>query len=72
MKITIAMAARMLQKNQQFVRIGLQRKLLPFGFAMRVDEKRIKSRYDYFINPKEFADYLGISMKELEGRIQDE
>ncbi len=69
MKITVAIAARLLEKQQQFVRIGLQRKLLPFGFAL---QQRPGAKRDYFINPKNFADYLGISMKELEGRVKDE
>lgn len=64
MKITVEMAARILQKSNQFVRVGLQRKLLPFGFAVRIKEDN-RSRHDYFINPKDFAEYVGISLNDL-------
>ena len=64
MKVTTHDAARILEKSEQFVRIGLQRQLLPFGFAMKRDGCR------KFINPHQFAVYCGLSTKELEGRIK--
>ena len=33
-KVTIREAAKRLHKSEQFVKIGLQRNILPFGVAM--------------------------------------
>ena len=71
MKITVEMAARILNKSKPFVRIGLQRNLLPFGFAMQKNPERRRSRYDYFINPKQFADYIGLTVSELEVKVRE-
>ena len=63
MKITIKDAAHVLERSEQFVRIGLQRNLLPFGFAMKREGAR---KYDYFINPSQFAAYCGVTLADLE------
>ena len=52
--ITINKAASLMKKSPQFVRIGLQRGLLPFGTAIKMS-----SRYTYYISPKEFYEYIG-------------
>ena len=65
-KIRIARAAQLMNKGPQFVRIALQRKLVPFGFAVQLEEG---GRYDYYINPKQFCDYLGITEEELKTKI---
>lgn len=57
-RISVAKAAEIMGVSQQFIRIGLQRNLLPFGFATNMGGG---SRYTYYINPKEFQEYLGIS-----------
>ena len=41
-------------KCQQFVRVGLQRGLLPFGTAVKVT-----TRWNYYISPKLFWKYVG-------------
>ena len=69
-KVSIATAARLMNKGQQFVRIALQRNLVPFGFAVKMNEDG--SRYDYYVNPVEFCKYLGISEKELEEHVRAE
>ena len=48
-------AARCLGKSEQFVRIGLQRGLLPFGNAV----PGIGKHWNYYINPAKFRDYVG-------------
>jgi len=52
-KISIAEAAREMGVSQQFVRIGLQRGILKFGCAVKMS-----NRYTYYINPKQFNDYM--------------
>lgn len=52
--ITIKKASELMGKSQQFVRIGLQRNILPFGNAVK-----LSSQWTYYISPKLFYDYIG-------------
>lgn len=54
-KITTDEAARCLGKSRQFVRIGLQRGLLPFGNAV----PGVGGSWNYYINPAKFKEYVG-------------
>ena len=62
-KVSVARAAELMNKGPQFVRVALQRGLVPFGFAVKLDEDG--GRYDYYINPRMFCEYLGIKEEEL-------
>lgn len=53
--MTVEQVAKRMGISKQFVRIGLQRGILPFGHAV----KMTGSRYRYYINPKRFEDYMG-------------
>ena len=59
-KLTIKDVARLMGKNEMFVRIGLQRGILPFGVAIKTS-----SKYSYFINPSQLEEYLGIKLDEV-------
>lgn len=48
-------AARIMGKDPQFIRIGLQRGLLPFGWAIKISPKR----WSYFISRQLFEQYVG-------------
>ena len=61
-KVTVKRVAEILGKSQQFVRIGLQRNILPFGVAMQMPGK---TTYTYHISPKQFCDYVGIKEEDL-------
>ena len=50
----VAEAAKLLGKSQQFVRIGLQRGILPFGYAVKMSTK-----WTYYISENKFREYLG-------------
>lgn len=52
--ISIKTAAEMMGKSQQFVRVGLQTGLLPFGTAVKMS-----SMWTYYISPKKFYEYTG-------------
>lgn len=54
-KISVKEAARCMGKSDQFVRIGLQRGLLPFGNAV----PGTGSKWIYYINPAKFREYVG-------------
>lgn len=52
--ISVKEAAKMMNKSEMFVRIGLQRGLLPIGTAIQTS-----SKYSYHISPKLLKEYLG-------------
>lgn len=52
--ISVKEAAKIMGKSEQFVRVGLQRGLLPFGQAIKMS-----SIYTYYISPKLFEEYVG-------------
>lgn len=52
--ITVKEAAEILGKSQQFVRIGLQEGILPFGKAVKMS-----SMWTYHISPKQLYEYVG-------------
>lgn len=57
--ISIQKAAELLGKGQQFVRLCLQQKEFPFGMAIKRG-----SKWNYYINPKQFYDFLGMPLPE--------
>ena len=52
MKVTEC--ARLLNKSPQFVRIGLQRGILPFGYAIKLTG----DKYTYHISEKKLYEYI--------------
>ena len=54
-KISVREAAQCMGKSDQFVRIGLQRGILPFGNAV----PGTGSKWIYYINPAKFREYVG-------------
>lgn len=55
-KLTIAEAAELMGVSQQFVRVGLQKGIFPWGYAVQVTAKR----YTYFISKQKFYEALGL------------
>lgn len=55
--LTVEEAADLMGVSRQFIRVGLQKGVLPFGYAVQVSSKR----YTYFISKKKFKEYTGIS-----------
>lgn len=61
-KITVVEAAKILHVSDQFVRIGLQRNVLPIGMALKMS-----SKWTYQISPAKLAAYSGADVAaELE------
>lgn len=52
-KISIKEASSLMGKSLQFVRVGLQRGVFPFGTAVK-----LSSRWSYYISPALFYEYL--------------
>lgn len=66
-KITVVEAAKILHVSDQFVRIGLQRGILPIGTAIKMS-----SKWTYQISPKMLADYSGEDINRELARIRGE
>lgn len=60
LNVKVKDAAALMQKSEQFIRIGLQRKFLPFGTAIKA-----KGRFNYHISAAKFCDYMGLSPEDL-------
>lgn len=60
MRLTVAQASELLSTNKQFVRIALQRQVLPIGVAVKMS-----SKWTYLIESKKVADYIGVEEEEL-------
>ena len=56
--MTIAEASRLMGVSRQFVRVGLQKGIFPFGYAVQVSA----DRYTYFISKQKFSEYTGITV----------
>lgn len=54
-----------MDKSEMFIRIGLQRGILPIGTAIKLNGKH----YTYYISPKLFKDYTGIDPSEERKQI---
>ena len=52
--ISIKKAANLLGKSEQFVRVGLQKGIFPFGSAIK-----LSSKWTYSIIPITFYNYIG-------------
>lgn len=61
----IQKAAKLMGKGEQFVRIGLQRQILPIGHAIQGEN----GGWNYYISPKLFKDYTG---KDIEKDIVED
>lgn len=61
-RISTALAAKIIDKCEDYVRFGLQQQRLPFGTAVQTGA----NRWSYHISPKLLADYSGLSIEEIE------
>lgn len=68
--IPVPLAASIMGKDPMFIRIGLQRGLLPFGVAYKKRDRN--QQYDYYISPKLFYEFTGVIVPEDEIEIAAE
>ena len=54
-RLTISETARLMNVSEQFIRIGLQKGIFPWGYAVKMS-----SRWTYFVSPEKFTEYTGI------------
>lgn len=56
-KITVAEVAKRMGKSEQFVRVCIQRGLLPIGIATKTSKSG--KNFNYYISPKLLDEYIG-------------
>lgn len=56
--MTVTECAKLLGKSPQFVRVGLQRNILPFGYAIKMS-----TVWTYHISEVKVYEYLGKEIK---------
>lgn len=61
--MTVTECAKLLDKSPQFIRIGLQRGILPFGYAIKMS-----SKWTYHISEAKVYEYLGAVGERGDGR----
>ena len=54
--VPISEVARIMKKDKQFIRIGIQEKWLPIGVAYKRDGS---NEYSYYVSPKKLYEYTG-------------
>ena len=54
--MTVDEASELMGVSKQFIRVGLQKGILPFGYAVQISA----GRYTYFISKQKFEEYTGI------------
>ena len=59
--VPISEVARIMKKDKNFIRIGIQEKWLPIGVAYK---KEGSSEYSYYISPKKLYEYTGYVYKD--------
>ena len=59
-KLSVEEAAKLMDVSPQFIRIGLQRGVFPWGYAVQVSGRR----YSYFINRAKFLEEVRPYEKE--------
>ncbi|NBH24405.1 hypothetical protein D3Z60_01040 [Lachnospiraceae bacterium] len=59
--IPVTEAARIMKKDQQFIRQAMIKGILPIGLAFRKEDSK---QYDYYISPKLFYEYTGYVYNE--------
>lgn len=66
-KITVVEAAKILHVSDQFVRIGMQRNVLPIGTALKMS-----SKWTYQISAGKLAEYSGSDIEAELAQIRAE
>lgn len=60
-RLMVQEAAALMGVSAQYVRVGIQQGILPFGCAVKVGG----NRYTYYISPQKFMEYTGIAIPHL-------
>lgn len=64
MRMTIQKAAKLMNVSEQFVRVGLQKGNLPFGYAVKMS-----SKWTYYIDSDKFKKETGLEEVIKDGTV---
>lgn len=64
MRMTIRKAAKLMNVSEQFVRVGLQKGNLPFGYAVKMS-----SKWTYYIDSDKFKKETGLEEVMEDGTV---
>jgi len=67
-KLTTIDVAKILHKSEEFIRYGIITGVWEWGVAVKLPKKK---KYNYFINPKQFWEYVG-NEKNIENIYMEE
>ena len=56
-RLSVAMTAKLMNVSEQFIRVGLQKGIFPFGYAVKMS-----SQWTYFISKQKFEEKTGIKV----------
>ena len=56
-RLSVSMTAKLMNVSEQFVRVGLQKGVFPFGYAVKMS-----SQWTYFISKEKFTESTGIKV----------
>ena len=59
--MTVAEASKLMGVSRQFIRVGLQKGIFPFGYVVQISA----DRYTYFISRQKFLEHTGIKEIQL-------
>lgn len=59
--VPVPLAARKMNKHVEFLYVGLQQGVFPFGYAVKTS-----GRYSYYISSLKFEEYTGIKVEKDE------
>ena len=66
-RVSTAIAAKILDKSEDYCRFGLQQGRLPFGTAVQTGT----NRWSYHISPKLLSEYSGATIEEIERMMNE-
>lgn len=59
--VPVNVAAKIMGKSPMFIRIGLQKGILPIGIAFKTND--CHEKYDYYISPQLLMEYTGAKIE---------
>jgi hypothetical protein len=56
-RLSVSETAKLMNVSEQFIRIGLQKGIFPWGYALKMS-----SKWTYFISSAKFTEHTGIQV----------
>lgn len=66
-RLSVSKAAELMGVSPQYIRVGMQMGILPFGSAVKMS-----GEYTYYISPVKFSEYTGISLDKITKKSRKE